>query len=391
MVLLQEENLIFLVTVWQCHTFFLISLELSSCIEPNSWFAIMSGETPSELTFRDRDVFQDKASRIFMTIGHIQPPNRVICFLKYVPDPFGLWYSDGVRFRRVFNGGVSSVVAGMADLPRSYLLMDEHFGTVLPEVPHSNVMRQFSPEERLNEILQEGPKDTLEEVVVLVAEAVHDYLRIDPKHLGVTGSIVWRGHNPSFSDVNINVYGFNNGWCVHDMFESLTNHPEFSLCRMSDWSQSINRLKNRISALGDSAIIRLFERRLALCHKRLRIAITPVLFPQEAPIRYGSESYETVTHDVVSAKMTITDASYGIFIPSILTCEPTPVSTVSNIEITRVMIYDGAFRGLFRSGDKVEVVGTLQRVTFPEDENRHEYQLMLGTQAGAGREFIRLL
>ena len=34
---------------------------------------------------RDRDIFRDKQGRMFVTLGYIQPPDRILSFLKYVP------------------------------------------------------------------------------------------------------------------------------------------------------------------------------------------------------------------------------------------------------------------------------------------------------------------
>ena len=54
------------------------------------------------------------------------------------------------------------------------------------------------------------------------------------------------------------------------------------------------------------------------------------------------------------------------------------------------MLYDGAFGGLLRTGDRVEVTGTLQMVV-PTNGDDPFYQIMVGTKSGAGKEFIRLL
>ncbi len=59
--------------------------------------------------------------------------------------------------------------------------------------------------------------------------------------------------------------------------------------------------------------------------------------------------------------------------------------------MTRLIIYEGVFRGLLVAGDQVDVSGTLQRVTFSSNEYEPFYQLMIGTQTGHGQEFIRLV
>ncbi|MHA2353125.1 MAG: hypothetical protein ACXABX_08410, partial [Candidatus Thorarchaeota archaeon] len=58
--------------------------------------------------------------------------------------------------------------------------------------------------------------------------------------------------------------------------------------------------------------------------------------------------------------------------------------------VSRILVYDGAFGGLLRIGDRVEVTGTLQRVV-PTNGGSSFYQIMVGTKSGAGKEYIRLI
>ncbi|MCK4961549.1 MAG: hypothetical protein KAS19_03640, partial [Anaerolineales bacterium] len=55
---------------------------------------------------RDRDVFHDRTDYVYITLGHIQPYDRILSILKYVPDSNGRWQADSTRYRRLFRGGV---------------------------------------------------------------------------------------------------------------------------------------------------------------------------------------------------------------------------------------------------------------------------------------------
>lgn len=328
--------------------------------------------------------------RIFVTVGHIQPFQRVISYLKYVPDPNGNWVSGGQRYRRVFTGGVASVLTGIAELPEHYLVHDPHLGTVLPEVPMNEIAYYFSPEDRLREIMEYGPSDSLEGTVKLVAEAIHDHLGIDIADLGVTGSISWRAHSPRLSDVNINVYGLRNAWRLQNEFETLTDHPDFRLCTASDWALSSERLHERIPSLEVSDISRMFQRRRTICYDRFRITPMPILRPDETPIPYGSESYRTVVSHPITTRMQVDDNTFGLFLPSIISGESEPVPEINGRRVTRVMIYNGAFRGVVRTGDQVSITGSLQQISKTDDLDLCEYQLMIGTKNGVGQEFLHL-
>ena len=336
---------------------------------------------------RDRDIFRDKQGRMFVTLGYIQPHNRILSFLKYVPAEDGKWQADDVRYRRMFWGSVDSTIEGMEKLPANYTVFDSHFQTDLVEPPRNMVADYFRSELRLVEILEE-PKDVLEELVKKAAETIHDELKISMDSIGISGSILWKGHNPKYSDINMNVYGFKESWNMYDNYANLESKESQTRIRnLPEWNTGMERVKKRIPFLDLNDLQRLFSRRKAIYVKDQCIGITPILRPEEAPVGHGSESYTTLTQNPVISSMLVENADYGIFHPAILRTKPV---IVEGVTVTRIMIYDGAFGGLFRKDDRIEVSGTLQKVTTP-DSKAESHQLMVGTKAGSGKEYIRLL
>jgi predicted nucleotidyltransferase len=89
----------------------------------------------------------------------------------------------------------------------------------------------------------------------------------------------------------------------------------------------------------------------------------------------------------VKLSLVVENADYGIFHPAILTTEPTQIGERT---VTRIMTYDGAFGGLIKSGDRIEVSGTLQSVIQPNTSVKF-HQLMVGTKNGSGKEYIKLV
>ncbi len=336
---------------------------------------------------RDRDIFRDYEGRLFVTLGYIQPTDRVLSYLKYVPDTDGKWVADGVRYKRTFWGTVDSTVEGMALLPQHYTILDKHFQTDLVEPPRDIIKDYFSPENRLREIITE-PKDTLEELAKRAADILQDELGVPLNNLGISGSILWKGHNPTFSDINMNVYGFKESWNLHENYMNLENQEARTRVRaLPEWKRAIGRVSNRIPVLNLKELQTLFSRRKALCIDERCIGITPVILPEEAPIEHGSESYLTLTQNPVKLSMTVENADYGIFHPAIYATEPVMTNETS---VTRIMIYDGAFGGLFKKGDRIEVAGILQKVTQTKTGAK-SHQLMVGTKAGSGKEYVKLL
>ena len=342
------------------------------------------------LHVRDRDIFHDVEGRIFVVLGFIQPHNRILSFLKYVPDPYGEWQSGDINYKRIFWGSVSSTVDGMSILPSSYIVHDAHFGTDLLEPPREDVAKYFSPEERLKEILDSGPKDPLEDLAKQGAETLHDALDIRFDHIGVAGSVLWKGHSLGKSDINMNIYGFDNSWKLHSNYKLLSEGREGARLReLPDWKHAMSRVHARVPTMRSEDLQNLFSRRKALCLGDVCIGITPILLPGESPIQHGDEKYTPMFSHPQSVTMEIENVDFGIFHPAIYEGRSQPIDELDGNSVSRIMVYDGAFGGLVMTGDTVEVTGTIQKVR-PTKGGEPFYQIMVGTKSGAGKEFIRL-
>ena len=340
--------------------------------------------------FRDRDVFHDNDGRVFMTLGYIQPEDYVLSYLKYIPDPDGKWKSGSTQYKRIFSGGIDSVIEGNLKIPEHYIRADSHFGTEVLEVPKSEISKYFNPEDRLDQILSEGPKDSLEEKIVTLTKSLQHGLNLPLSSLGVTGSVAWDAHNPEWSDININIYGFKESWHLYNNYDQVAEqNSEIGLRRGKDWSSTISHLKSRVSHLSDDDLLKLYARRTELILDNYLVTIMPILLPDEAPIKHGSEQYTTISNSPIDIEMTIDDCKYGIFHPSIYKGYSNTVA--EDIEITRLMMYDGSFRGMFSEGDLIHIRGTLQKVKFNNITGDDIHQIMVGTKQGIGNEFVRLI
>ncbi|MFX1331237.1 MAG: hypothetical protein ACFE9W_06760 [Promethearchaeota archaeon] len=340
---------------------------------------------------RDRDVFHDRVGRVYVTLGYIQPEDRILSFFKYIPHPQGKWRTADQRYKRIFWGGGASAAEGMTKAPDDYIVYDSHFGSELLEVPRTAVEKYFSPETRVKEILESRSRDPLEESVALMTETLHDTLGIPFERLGVTGSVVWKAHNPRFSDINMNIYGFDMAWHLQKGYDEVAErNSHMRLRQMHEWKRTMARVVERIPALPLESMKELFTRRKGLlCHGR-SIGVMPILLPDEAPITHGCESYATITPEPVRVNMEISDETYGLFLPAIYLGESPPLELIDGECVTRILVYEGSFRGLIRTGDRVEVSGIIQRVTPIDSGTEPSYQLMVGSKAGAGKEYIRL-
>jgi predicted nucleotidyltransferase len=116
--------------------------------------------------------------------------------------------------------------------------------------------------------------------------------------------------------------------------------------------------------------------------------VTPVLHPDEVPIQYSSESYQQVSSIPITVSFEVEDDKYGLFSPAILYGRSEPIASLNGGTVSRLMVYEGVYNGLVENGDILEVTGSLQKVL--SKARGTFYQLMIGTKAGAGKEYIRL-
>ncbi len=339
---------------------------------------------------RDRDIFHDSAGRVYVVLGHIQPQNRILSYLKYIPASDGKWISDKNRYKRIFSFDIESIVESDDIIPSTYVVDDRHFGLKLLEIPKIDVAKYFSPEIRLSQIASEGSKDAIEERVKVMADAIHDTLGISYDGLGVTGSVLWNAHDPRWSDVNLNIYGFEDSWLLQENYEQVAEETKEIGLRTGDgWSRRIARISSRIPGMSNHDLLTLFDRRTEFSHNGQYITVMPVLYPEEAPIVHGSEQFELLTQEPVEVSMAIEGTDYGIFQPSVYEGRSKPVDIPEEPIVSRVLIYDGDFRGMLQEDDRVAIMGSVQRV-IPHDGEPF-YQVMVGTKSGASREYIRII
>ncbi len=149
---------------------------------------------------RTRDFIYTSDDLYFASTNYIHPENRVISFLRYVPDPKGDREKDGKRYRKVGS-----------EEAYSYLRNVEMMG-----VPLEKVEKIIKPEERLlglKKTFDEGGKVKNPELIAKlmdVADFFHFMADIPYDHLGISGSILPGLQKSDVSDLDFVVYGLDN-------------------------------------------------------------------------------------------------------------------------------------------------------------------------------------
>ena len=100
----------------------------------------------SKKTVRTRDFIISTDGLLFASTNYIHPEDRIICFLRYIPDENGDREKDGIRYSKV---GSEEAYAYLRENHPDYLYFCDVTNVEMMGVPIDKVERIIKPEERL--------------------------------------------------------------------------------------------------------------------------------------------------------------------------------------------------------------------------------------------------
>ena len=337
-------------------------------------------------SFRDRDYLITPEGFIFAVIGNLHPADRVIGYLKYVPDEFGKWGRGRQRFRRALQHyNVPSVLDSMrflASKAPQYLFESSVDNVTLPAVPTDAIVEHLRPEERLLQLETAQHHDGLEDKALRLVRMISEEAKVRAKSMGVTGSILAGIHDPAFSDIDLVVYGFDNALRVR----SFLCEPSGAVGRLAGASlekwitERVNSTpltrQNAIDLLARKWNIGLFD--------DTEFSVHAVHTEVEISKRYGDERY--VPLGIVDATAKVIDTKESMFMPAVYGVESVdlkgkfPACTVG-----RIVSFEGLYADIAKEGDQVSCRGKLERV---ESHSGIEHRILVGSPEARGTDFI---
>lgn len=304
---------------------------------------------------REGDFLESVEGLFFDVKGDCHPPDRVISYVRYVPDVRGDRKKEGRVYRKIYDLKERSTF--LREYFPHYVYFDPVFQRKLQGVPLERVRRMYYPREKLAELVHAEERDVLQENTVQLSQG----LGLPVETVGVSGSVLVGLHTAG-SDVDLVVYG--REYCVKG-YERLKTLRERGVLQEFDSEEACKKAQFRWGFASDE-LVRLEQKKVL--HGLFQEKEYFVRLLKEEYMRYGDVQYVPLGKARLTA--VITDDTEGIFTPCCYEIEDSSVEGVSKLVSLR-----GRFCEQVKKGDTVTARGTVEKVVTRDGEF---YQMMLG-------------
>jgi predicted nucleotidyltransferase len=329
-----------------------------------------------KMEFREGDLIESKDNIVFDVKGLVHPPNRVVAFIRYVPDSNGNRERDGKRYSKFY------ALSKRYDLLKreypQYLVSDPVFNTLLCEVPVEDVKQHYQPAQGLQNLRNRNNLDDTEKTALQFMEVLKENARVPWSKLGVSGSILVNLHESS-SDIDLIVYGSETGYRVQAAMKELLedeNSP-FEAYDL-DGLRELFDFRSKDTNVSFEDFVRTDSRKIS--HGKFRgkhFFIRFVKDLDEISEQYGSIIYTPEGNARIKA--TVVDDSESLFTPCSYKLANVEILEGAKVEpIEEIVSFRGRFCEHARSGEVVVAEGKVERV-HQEGKDDH-FRLLLGSK-----------
>lgn len=348
---------------------------------------------------RTRDFIYTSDDLYFASTNYIHPTNRVISFLRYIPDPDGDREKDRKRYRKV---GSEEAYTYLRENHPEYLYFSEVTNVEMMGVPSDKIERVIKPEERLlrlKETFDNGGKVKNPELIsklMDVADFFHFMADIPYDHMGISGSILPGLQKSDISDLDFVVYGLDNHRNAIETFKQYRGKEVY--IEQVDKHITVEGITNDYwdfvydKRMFDSSLskeeFRWYENR-----KANRGTINGTLFDilatkdyDEIEGEWGDTIYEPQGTEQIEADIV---SALGAFDnPSSYTLENIKHLDGVDYPLTEIVSFTHTYAGEVVDGEHVIAKGKVEKVIV--NGKTSHYRLVVGTTREAIDEYVKL-
>lgn len=303
------------------------------------------------------DYVEVRSGVIFDVRGFLHPPGTVLAYPKYVPSPQGERIREGRRYIRI--NDLRARLKFLRENYPHYLRQDPYLGMTVPLIPLVEVVKVYKPKEGYLKLCSNAKITALRSKAVEFIRTLRVEASACAGCFGVSGSILLGLEQP-LSDIDVNVYGYQNCWRVYRALLKL-------------------RCEGIIQPLTEEMLRRIYMRRMAYRYMGFRefcafesdrlfqgtyrgseYFVKFILEPQEYRWKYGMVRFRRIGRATVNC--VVVEDSYSIFTPGWVKVE------CDDDEITEIAWYRGRYCGIASKGERLIATGVLEDVE-TEDKN----------------------
>lgn len=315
-------------------------------------------------------------------VGEVHPPGRALAYPKYLLSEGGV--------RRILNfysvPHVEETIKLLENRYPQYLFHNSFSSLRFPAVPSSLVKTHYKPEEGLRRILS-LTGDPLEAKASRLAALLAERSGVPLENFGVTGSILLEIHHPSYSDIDLTVYGLEASLKVREALLNLYGSlgvERLKGGRLKRWCEEKARLHPLTLREAEEIYRRTWSRGL---FEGTFFSVHPVRADWEVGEAYGERRFKSGS--LVEVEATILQAREALFLPAVyLIGEVEALKGRLEGEPCELVSFEGLYSGVFEAGEKVRIRGLLERVENLKNGRIH-WRILVGSRLAGGSDYVK--
>jgi predicted nucleotidyltransferase len=325
---------------------------------------------------REGDLVRTADNVIFDVKGLLHPPDKIIAFPRYIPNPSGTRGRPGEMYDKIYNLAMRFRFLQM--VAPTLLVGDPVFGEKLCEIPKSAITKHYDPIKTLERLRRAKKLQPLEQKAVKLAEELKEASGIPWKSIGISGSVM-AGLFTLQSDIDPLVYGSENCRKAYAALQKLLERKSNFKPYTKDELKALFEFRSKDTFMTFEDFEQV-EKRKAFQGKYdgIEYFVRFVKDWNEIKEQYGDVCYEYAGYAKVAAK--ICDDSEALFTPCTYKIGDIKVLQGPNLgDIEEVTSFRGRFCEQAKPGETVLVQGKVERVT-DKRVNRFYHRIIIGNQ-----------
>ena len=171
------------------------------------------------------DLVETTDNLVFDVKGFLHPPDKVIAYVRFIPDVNGDRLKGDLRFKKIYSLSERDSFI-KANYP-IYIYYDSIFNREVEAVPINLVKMHYDPIRRTLQMMRDRESlDVMESLALSFVEYLSDISNVLVSKIGITGSLLVGLHKKS-SDVDVIVYGRSNGYRVYSALREVLDESNF--------------------------------------------------------------------------------------------------------------------------------------------------------------------